>query len=83
MTNLVEIARAWRDKQLTKDELLQHLKRVKIYRPNTDRDSSEELIYFIGDKNSLFEVEEYIFPLEEDKTSFNEFQTLVNSSSIA
>ena len=48
MTNLVEIARAWRDKQLTKDELLQHLKRVKIYRPNTDRDSSEELIYFIG-----------------------------------
>ena len=32
MTNLVEIARAWRDKQLTKDELLQHLKRVKIYR---------------------------------------------------
>ena len=80
MTNLVEIAKAWRDNELSKEEVLKHLNRVKVYKPNINRDSSEELIYSIGDNNSLLEVEVYVFPLEEDKPSFDEFKKLVTSS---
>jgi hypothetical protein len=74
MKTITELARMWKNKEISTSSLKKELKEVELFTP-IKFDDSEPSVYSKGNGTSMLEVEFFVFP--EEPELFQQFEAIV------